>query len=32
MAVKVVIEQSISPDNQGERAKLLKELRAKAIH
>ena len=32
MAVKVVIERSVSPDNQGELAELLKDLRAKAIH
>ena len=32
MAVKVIIERSVSPDNQGEVADLLKDLRAKAIH
>jgi len=32
MAVKVIIERSVSPDNQGELAELLKDLRAKAIH
>jgi quinol monooxygenase YgiN len=32
MAVKVIIERSVSPDNQGEIAELLKDLRAKAIH
>jgi heme oxygenase (mycobilin-producing) len=32
MAIKVIIERSVSPDNQGEVAELLKELRAKAIH
>lgn len=31
MAVKVIIERSVSPDNQGEMAEFLKELRAKAI-
>jgi len=31
MAVKVIIERSVSPDNQGEVAELLKELRAKAV-
>ena len=32
MAVKVVIERSVSADNQGEVAELLKDLRAKAVH
>jgi len=32
MGVKVIIERSVSPDNQGELAELLKDLRAKAIH
>ena len=32
MAVKVMIERSVSPDNQGDLAELLKALRAKAIH
>ncbi len=31
MAVKVVIERSVSPDNQADVAELLKDLRAKAI-
>jgi antibiotic biosynthesis monooxygenase (ABM) superfamily enzyme len=31
MAIKVIIERSVSPDNQGEVAELLKDLRAKAI-
>ena len=31
MAVKVIIERTVSPDNQGEVAELLKELRSKAI-
>jgi heme oxygenase (mycobilin-producing) len=31
MAIKVIIERSVSPDNQGEVAELLKELRSKAI-
>jgi heme-degrading monooxygenase HmoA len=31
MAVKVIIERSVTPDNQGEVAELLKELRAKAV-
>lgn len=31
MAVKVIIERSVSPDNQGEVAELLKELRARAV-
>jgi heme-degrading monooxygenase HmoA len=31
MAVKVIIERSVSPDNQAEVAELLKDLRAKAI-
>lgn len=31
MAVKVVIERSVSADNQGEMAELLKDLRAKAV-
>lgn len=32
MAVKVLIERSVSADNQGELAELLIELRAMAIH
>jgi heme-degrading monooxygenase HmoA len=32
MAVKVVIERSVSADNQAEVAELLKDLRAGAIH
>ncbi len=32
MAVKVVIERSMSPDNQAEVAELLIDLRAKAMH
>ncbi len=32
MAVKVIMERTVSSDNQGELAELLKELRAKAIH
>ena len=31
MAVKIVIERTVSPDNQGEVAELLKDLRSKAI-
>jgi heme-degrading monooxygenase HmoA len=31
VAVKVIIERSVSPDNQAELAELLKELRARAI-
>ncbi len=31
MAIKVIIERSVSPDNQAEVAELLKELRAKAV-
>ena len=31
MAIKVFIERSVSPENQGEVAELLKELRIKAI-
>ena len=31
MAVKVVIERSVSADNQGEMAELLKDLRAEAV-
>jgi heme-degrading monooxygenase HmoA len=31
MAIKIIIERSVSPDNQGEVAELLKELRAKAV-
>ena len=31
MAIKIVIERAVSPDNQGEVAELLKELRAKAV-
>jgi len=30
MAIKVIIERAVSPDNQGEVAELLKDLRAKA--
>jgi heme-degrading monooxygenase HmoA len=32
MAAKVIIERSVSADNQGEVAELLKDLRAQAIH
>ena len=32
MAVKVIMERTVSSDNQGELAELLKELRAKAVH
>ena len=32
MAVKIVIERSMSPDNQGEVAELLMDLRARAVH
>ena len=31
MAVKVIMERTVSSDNQGELAELLKELRARAI-
>jgi len=31
MAIKVIIERTVSADNQGEVAELLKELRAKAV-
>ena len=31
MAIKVIIERAVSPDNQGEVAELLKDLRAKAM-
>src|SRR4030042_3441709 len=31
MAVKIIIERSVTPDNQGEVAELLKELRAEAV-
>jgi quinol monooxygenase YgiN len=31
MAIKVIIERAVSPDNQGEVAELLKDLRAKAV-
>ena len=31
MAIKVIIERSVSPDNQNEVAELLKELRTRAI-
>ena len=31
MAIKIVIERSVSPDNQGEVAELLKDLRGKAM-
>jgi len=32
MAVKIIIERSMSPDNQAEVAELLMDLRAKAMH
>lgn len=32
MAVRVIIERSVSADNQGEVAELLMELRSRAIH
>ncbi len=31
MAIKVIIERTVTADNQGEVAELLKELRAKAV-
>jgi heme-degrading monooxygenase HmoA len=31
MAIKVILERTVSADNQGEVAELLKELRAKAV-